>query len=871
MFKFKGISSTDMQVIIEEEEHFIARAAQRYETIEIEGRNGAIFNELGYSYVERPIYVQCLNINKIDQILAWLNGEGEFEYKGRKTIARFYSQLDPQRDSCIRIIDTNFIRDPFWNKATEEYQTIKESKIKNSNGNPIHLTDSSNMSLIYRLNGGDRQESRNGSNILNLKDWTITEQPRIEIVGNIEENSVQFKTTETTASVGYYLRLKGTLHAGTYYFQRKFETIEDGLDGNNYGNAFIAKADWSKEYCRLLPSDNKKSFIVEEETEVYLTLVIKGSGDTGTDEREIKYYDLMLSTEDKEYQPYGAMPSPNYPSNVETVGNNVNEFDNSAEIVKKYIDASGNEVEIVNESFYKQILIPKTNKYIMSFKEKVGSGYVRFSYYNGDTFISREIGNTNNYIFTVPEGTTKIDIRKDTETNYFTELKIEQGTKATPYSPYNQGSVEIKKINKNFINLQEKTTEWSGATITRNKNKITFTGGSNGTSAMNYTCEEINLKLKAGINLTYSSKYIKGNYTGGQTYYNIKLFYSDGTSEMLQMYRNYTDVKADKIVKKTLSKDLISYYIYGSTYEVKGLTTELVYEFQLEIGNEATEIVESESQTKILPIQEEMLEDDYIEDVEYHTWGKVILTGNEGWTLQPNAAIFSTTNLLSNAKLPQNNSTPAEIYCNYFKADSYNNVWTNHTTDNIIGLNSDGTSNPRIYASQFTTTEEFKAWLQEKYNSGNPIVVYYKLATPKSLPLTEEQKEALEGINTYENVTNISVDNELATLDVEYTAETTEKITNEGNIYSEPIIRLEKTQTEAVELTINDIRFKYNFNNDECVEINCEEKTVEYEGLNRNRQIEIGYDFPKLKVGENEIIMHSGDCVIKVLRKDRWL
>ena len=272
-----------------------------------------------------------------------------------------------------------------------------------------------------------------------------------------------------------------------------------------------------------------------------------------------------------------------------------------------------------------------------------------------------------------------------------------------------------------------------------------------------------------------------------------------------------------------------------------------------------------------MPIQEEMLEDDYIEDVEYHTWGKIILTGDEGWTLQPNAAIFSTTNLLSNAKLPQNNSTPAEIYCNYFKADSYNNVWTNHTTDNIIGLNSDGTSNPRIYASQFTTTEEFKTWLQEKYNSGNPVVVYYKLAKPKSLPLTEEQEEAREGLNTYKNITNISVDNELATLDVEYTAETTEKITNEGNIYSEPIIRLEKTQTEAVELTINDIRFKYNFNNDEYVEINCEEKTVEYEGLNRNRQIEIGYDFPKLKVGDNEIIMHSGDCVIKVLRKDRWL
>lgn len=121
MFKFKGISSTDMQVIIEEEEHFIAKAAKRYETIEIEGRDGAIFNELGYSYVERPIYVQCLNLNKIDDILAWLDGEGEFEYKDRKTIARFYSELEPQRDTTIRIIDTDFIRDPFWTKTNDEF------------------------------------------------------------------------------------------------------------------------------------------------------------------------------------------------------------------------------------------------------------------------------------------------------------------------------------------------------------------------------------------------------------------------------------------------------------------------------------------------------------------------------------------------------------------------------------------------------------------------------------------------------------------------------------------------------------------------------------------------------------------------------
>ncbi len=135
MFKFKGISSDDMQVVVEEEEEFIARAAHKYEQIDIDGRDGAEFNELGYSVVERPICVQCLNINKIDEILVWLDGEGEFEYKGRKTIARFYSELEPKRSSCIRIIDATFIRDPFWNKANEEYIIVQDDKIIVNEGN----------------------------------------------------------------------------------------------------------------------------------------------------------------------------------------------------------------------------------------------------------------------------------------------------------------------------------------------------------------------------------------------------------------------------------------------------------------------------------------------------------------------------------------------------------------------------------------------------------------------------------------------------------------------------------------------------------------------------------------------------------------
>lgn len=152
MFKFKGIQSDKMGVIIEEEEHFIAKARQRYETLEIEGKDGAIFESLGYSYIERPIKIQIIDISKLDDILAWLNGVGEFEYKGRKTVARFFSELSPNRSANIKIIDTNFIRDPFWYKADDDYIEIidKVSNEGNIESRPIiklEKKDSNNVDL----------------------------------------------------------------------------------------------------------------------------------------------------------------------------------------------------------------------------------------------------------------------------------------------------------------------------------------------------------------------------------------------------------------------------------------------------------------------------------------------------------------------------------------------------------------------------------------------------------------------------------------------------------------------------------------------------------------------------------------------------
>lgn len=133
MFKFKGISSNDMGVVIEEEDLFLAKASQRYEDIEINGRDGSILNELGYSNIEIPMTVQILNSNKLDDIFCWLNGPGIFEYKDRITNAFFYNDISPERSSSIKVAEITFIRSPFWKKKDDSFMEATTEIINEGN------------------------------------------------------------------------------------------------------------------------------------------------------------------------------------------------------------------------------------------------------------------------------------------------------------------------------------------------------------------------------------------------------------------------------------------------------------------------------------------------------------------------------------------------------------------------------------------------------------------------------------------------------------------------------------------------------------------------------------------------------------------
>lgn len=325
------------------------------------------------------------------------------------------------------------------------------------------------------------------------------------------------------------------------------------------------------------------------------------------------------------------------------------------------------------------------------------------------------------------------------------------------------GSVEIDVINKNFINMQKKTTSWSGAKVTVENNKITFVGASDGSLGLSFSSYESKIKMLKGNKITYSSKYVSGSYTSGNTYYNLKLIYQDGTSTVIYMDRNVSTYKNNISKTIILEKDVVAYQINGSGYTISGLTNELVYEFQLEIGDSASEIVEQSSQTAIMPLQQEMLEGDYVADVEHHEWGEYMLTGNET-NISRSGSVNGITQF-NIAKIVYKNPNTEEITArsNYFLGVKWDKSWT---IDNCICNTTDGYS-IRIMTSEYTTVEDFKTWLKSKYDEGSPVIIYYKLATPVNLELTSEQKAIQSTLKpAYADITNIYATEDLPILKV---------------------------------------------------------------------------------------------------------
>lgn len=303
-------------------------------------------------------------------------------------------------------------------------------------------------------------------------------------------------------------------------------------------------------------------------------------------------------------------------------------------------------------------------------------------------------------------------------------------------------NVEIDVVNKNIMPIVNLGTSWEYT-----KRGIKSFGKNKGTDITKFYIKK-GQTIKIGLKLLSQST-VDTTFT----------WYVDNVPGSIPSFGRIQNLNLNQVYERSYTAD--------KDCEIKGTRwgdeVSDIFEFQLwaEIDN-LTNYIKHQSQTAIMPIQQEMLNGDYIKDVEHHEWKKVVLDGTENWreiTTNNLKRFFYEVNV---ASINDNNSV--NCISNYFKGTSRNKL--EHSSGDEVSV-ADRFLN--ILSKKIETKEDFKALLKSKYDAGTPIIIYYKQAEAIDLELTSEQKAVREQkLYTYKNVTNIAVSDELASIDVTY-------------------------------------------------------------------------------------------------------
>ena len=660
------------------------------------------------------------------------------------------------------------------NKISELEKELKETQedfYQNSirgqtSGEYIHVEDSSNCRARIGISGNHEQATREGYNLLDLT----------SLIGKTEtKNGVTYKINEdcsitvngTPTDYTSFILLDMSLKAGTYKFV-------DELD--NINNVFL------QTIGNFQHTSQNSTFSLAEDGKATVYLVIPVGAPTLNN--ATLYPMIYEGTEDKPYEQYGAMPSPDYRSKVVAVGSNVNLLENTlkSQIINGIDVKVQDNGEIVlngtaTDNFI--LVIGKINKIKnMTFSGMCdGYGYnkmilqIQGKDYNVNVVNSNQI--TLSDLDT--EATVRLYIYKGTSViNAIIEPKIVEGTEVGEYSKYGQGSVKVTKYNKNIFKETYNRKDLTSAYFSIVKGEgflekdktyvISFDTTNNGGIVYlgEYSFQHIN---------TYTVK-------------------CDGTRKFFTAKAKEFGYVTDITVLKTRAVTTNAYNISNVMINEYENDTDIDY-------------VQHEEQSYIIPTQKEMLQGDYFDfdnEEEVHTWTKLVLNGTEPWGKSSNKyPTFWFSPYEISTKFAVKNG--ANGLCNYF--EQINSVWEKDTIAFDIANITTTHSNVRFCLgsnSTITTLEEWKSKLEEMYNSGQPLIVYIQLRTPENLKFTDEQKAVAKELNnarTYKNVTNITTDSK-AILSLDYAKDQETQNQKMQNEIDEIKQLLSTTQTSAL-------------------------------------------------------------------------
>lgn len=682
------------------------------------------------------------------------------------------------------------------NKIAELEKELKEaqedfyqSSIRGqASGEYIHVEDSSNCRAKIGIGGNHEQETRSGKNYLNtLAKYKAGEKVTVDGITYIfnEDGSITCNGTADTDIIFNFSTLNLQKIDGT---SKKLVASINGEYTYTKAVTFIAydKNFGNTKYVNLTGSNKNYEQVLTDNVEyaIFRIVIYK---DTIIKNRTLYLQILDKSISDLTYEQYGASPSPGYPSEIESVGSNVNEFDIDA-VKDGFLNEKTGEI-ISNNSWKCSDFIEILNKtYTFGWESSSDYFQVTVCYYDENKkFISGKsygLRGTFNNTFEVVSNAKYMKIAYSVsvsgEVATREKIKLEKGTVATPYSKFGQGCVKVTKCNKNILKNIATSGALNGVTRTVNEDKsVTINGTSTGWA-----------------NLTVGTIKGDGNsYTLSGSLSNSEIFLSVNNSQEGDIAQSKNGNEITFIPKRGLTYNVIICIPSGKTFN------NVLIKPLVRISSDKDNTYEQhEEQSYIMPVQQEILKDDYLDfenEEEVHMWGKYTFIGEEDYQ---KSQTYSNDEYLC-AYIP----TPV---INNIKIDGkglsshFNRIGDFTTYQNEECVRTSGQLQIRVLVSRLTenSVEGLKAYLKSQYDAGTPVVVYYQLATPTRLKFTNEQKAVAKELNnarTYKNVTNITTDSK-AILSLDYVKDQETQNQKMQNEIDEIKQLLSTTQTSAM-------------------------------------------------------------------------
>lgn len=705
-----------------------------------------------------------------------------------------------------------------------------------ASGNDIHLEDSSNMPFEWRLNGGSRQEMREGYNLANLDADSFVKNG--VTVTNNGDGSWTFNGKSSTA--GDLVLTKNVLLSNKIYqfedAKYLFKTIvvsgsfsnpdkvtvrtmgmgqDDGVDNFLILNNELRDGEFSKIF-------NKKSTSHLSRLELYCGPNVTFNNYT------IKILFAKTDNKELEWEQYGVSPSLDFPSEIKNVGDNINLLN------KDTVDASNNLRGNALDTGRRLIANKDGNYTYGAFKlggrELLGKtlgihadiettgGNPRISIFAGNSssltksLLQVVLSASGTGYMTIPSNlnseldtisavlyvTTDASVVAGTYVDY-TNLKVQVGSGEVVYSAYNCGSLGVTIGNENFGNAELLYSQMKNFSFTNvrkelvdNKNCIVFLN-TQFRDAKGFKGLKFNYKKDTRYVIRGKFRIYDTSITSGSDLW-IGAYDKDGKEIGHDNYQ----AKGSEWIQFSFLTDINSSFdhidfSYGTTaYWCLDMDSLEIYE-----GTSVREVPKVQSQAIIFPLTEgqRLYNGSYLAKDGIHNIRTQIKLLSSGGNLFVSA--LGTYQVFG--KTQKGIKQGSRLLSNYFK--DYGSV---NAIKDAVGI-ANNNSTDRIYVSNgiSTTLDEFKDWLNKCENAGRPVILEYELAEEEIIPYTTEQQAVIDKIlYTYKNITNIAVSDKLASIDVTYKKDLETILNNQAKEYNERLSNIENllntTETSAL-------------------------------------------------------------------------